>query len=101
MTIYLALEDHRLGDTPLTASSGIGWMVLAIVVDCVALLLTKSAVLALLILVVRLCTLASHVADELIEGLVLTIGNHTGKLVDAVRAFLVWTVVTLRLRGSN
>lgn len=74
-------------------------MILTVVIHRVALLLRESAVLALLIGVVRLRALASHVANELIEGLVLTVGNHASKLINAVGTLLIRVMVTLGLRG--
>ena len=76
-------------------------MILTVVVHRVALLLRESAVLALLIGVVRLRALASHVANELIKGLVLTVGNHASKLINAIRTLLIRIVVTLGLRGGH
>ena len=76
-------------------------MVLAIVVNCVPLLLREGAILALLIACVGLCALLLHVCDEAVEGVVLPVRDHPCILVKTVWALLVWSVVALGLcRGQ-
>ena len=89
----LSLEDHRLRDAPLAATFGEWWMILAIVVDCIPLVLRVGTILALLVASVRLGTLLPLSCEKTVKRLVLSIRDQALILIHAVRALLVGSMV--------
>ena len=76
-------------------------MKLAVVVDCVPLILRIGAILAFLVACVRLGTLFPLSCDIPIESLVLTVLNLAFVLVEAVGALLVGSVVAASFGGHD
>lgn len=76
-------------------------MELAIIVDREAHFLRERTVLTLLSLGVCLQTLAHHVMNVLIKGIVLSVRNFTFVFIDAIRAFLIRSVVALDFRWAD
>ena len=86
VSVNLAIENHGGRDAAIAGAGRVRWMVLTVVVDCVASLIVEGAVLAFLVGCVRLKTLFQLVLDNLVERLVLAVLYRVAVLVGAVRA---------------
>ena len=72
-------------------------MELAVIVDSVPLVLRERAIGALLIASMGLSTLLLGCSDESIEGLMLSVKDHTSVFVNAVRTLHVSKMGTFGL----
>ena len=85
----LPFQDHRLWDATLTTTLRVWRMELTVVVHCVPLILREGAILTFLVACMRLGTLLLLFCNEAIEGIVLSISDHTFIFVHAVGTLYV------------
>ena len=93
MTENLAFENDRLRDAALTTTLRVRRMVLAVIIDCVPLILWVCAILAFLVASMSLWTFFALGCNKTIKRLVLTIGDHAFVLIHAVGALLIGAVM--------
>ena len=97
MAESLPFQNNRLWNTALTTTCRVRWMVLTVVVYSVPLILREGAILTVLVACMCICTLLLLWSNEAIEGVVLSIHDHTFIFVHAVWTLLVFAMIALRL----